>query len=711
MRPRRWIVGSLLVLGGVAASSLELWTKHPSSCSVCHEMRYDHDTWRTSSHSGVPCQACHTDYGAVQMLRNKLRAQKTEAPGDPQQSVASGTQHRTRVPSKACLSCHPEDRLPGELRYHLLFVTHRRHLERGAECSKCHSRVVHGGKAPFKNTPTMAACLVCHNGKTAGNRCGLCHERLGEMRPPLYDPAWVSHHKENLRTTGQARCQSCHTEDFCHSCHASVRPHPAGWVREHRDVAPEDRKQCSTCHRARPGRTESDFCIECHEAKRAHGKDFLRQHAQAVRDEPDTCRRCHEQKFCSDCHSIYTPHERGWLGAHPASARSSREGCRTCHEDTYCQACHTGARPKSHTPDWPTTHGPAGSRNTPACRVCHPTDFCRECHRKSPPSAHRSPDWTRVHGGAAVAAPASCRACHDEGECTSCHRGISMPHPDGWVRAHQRADVPVNACNACHGQAFCNACHRGSKPASHDERWEREHGDAGARSRARCLRCHSGSFCDSCHRVPMPHPANVSATHPDVARGKEGRYCALCHEETECADCHAHSKPQSHRAPEWPKKHAGSQGADGRCAICHEAATCDECHGLPMPHPDAWTMGPHGAEARKAPAVCSRCHEPDECQACHQAMPPSSHAKKDFKKMHGAETAAEPLCALCHGANLDAKWDSCQTCHKGVKMPHPDDYALQHKGQASFKSDGPCLGCHQPDQCKPCHANEPALGT
>jgi nitrate/TMAO reductase-like tetraheme cytochrome c subunit len=704
------IVLGLVLLGLIGLVFAMHQTSGPAFCGSCHEMGYEHRTWSASSHHEVECSACHYHPGVVGMIRTKLQGAQEAVShfrkGWTESEIGPGM---AEVPSGRCLKCHAETKLPQEIAYHLLRHTHRKHLERGAECTQCHANVVHGGKAPFKNTPTMSACLKCHDGKQAPNDCSLCHLKLGEIKPALYNPAWVEHHRENIATTGRDRCASCHGEQFCRSCHAVGRPpsHTSNWVRSHADMNPKDRPQCAQCHPTRGDRPEADFCTECHTARKAHGTTYIREHPKEFQREPDACGRCHKERFCQDCHSIYMPHKTGWLAEHGAEAQHRRDSCRTCHKDHFCESCHTRGRPVSHTKDWRTTHPAVARTSSDGCRFCHPTDFCQSCHRKSPPTSHRERTWLRAHGGTALASRNSCRACHDASYCASCHRGVAMPHPSGWLHSHPASGRNPRTCQGCHQTAFCDACHRGSKPSTHDAQWGRRHGPVARTQKATCLRCHTERNCQVCHHIPMPHPKNIRSAHGTLARGEDGRYCGLCHKPEVCSACHKNrsSMPGSHRADQWLAKHGDAEGLDTRCMLCHKAKDCQDCHGLPMPHPENWLLTQHGCQTPSNAKACARCHDSDFCRTCHESTPPASHAAADFKQKHGADRSQEPLCVLCHGRDAAQKRDACQTCHRGVPMPHEDRFALKHKDVGSFDPKGTCLGCHELSYCKVCHAD------
>ena len=707
---RKLIVGIVAIVFVIGGLVMVHETGKSHFCGSCHEMKYIYRTWELSSHQDAPCSACHYDTGLLGMVKTKLQGareglihlQDRPDPGEILPGIAE-------VPSERCLKCHESPTLPGELTYHLLFHTHAKHLERGAECTDCHANVVHGGKAPFKNTPTMSRCLSCHDGEQAPNRCGLCHLKLGEIKPPLYNPEWIAHHKENLEVTGEETCRKCHADDFCNSCHAVGRPvsHGGDWVYSHETIEPTERESCNECHEPRGDRPEADFCVECHEARSAHGPGYITSHPDEFQQEPDACGRCHDQTFCQDCHTRYMPHDPGWLVEHGPQSQGDRDNCRICHTDQYCTQCHTSGRPKSHTADYRRTHPALAKADAASCRTCHPTNFCQQCHKESLPQTHQADNWLRAHGGTALASRDACRACHDASYCESCHRGVRMPHPGGWVKSHPRSSPNARSCTLCHEQDFCNACHRGSKPDSHTGTWPNTHGKTAETSRSSCLRCHTERYCDTCHRLPMPHPSDIGTSHGSLALEPEGRYCGLCHVSDQCATCHAHKPPSSHADAEWRKRHGAAQGADSRCVLCHEADTCRKCHGVEIPHPEGWMLELHGASAEAKPKACASCHDTDYCGTCHESTPPSSHEANSFKKKHGSKPEREPLCLLCHGRDEAAERNVCDTCHGGLQMPHPERFALEHKPIGSFDQEGPCLHCHEIDHCKMCHAKIP----
>jgi len=625
------LVGLVVALLGLTVAAHE--TSRPLFCLSCHEMGLPVTTWRVSSHKDVACAQCHIMPGTINMFKSKVTAMRQvylHMRGGVESSAI-----RAHVPDRNCKACHPQTR--DLIVYHDLQITHKRHWDRGIECTRCHDRVVHGPNAAFKNTPSMNTCFECHDGKQARNDCSVCHIVLGQRSPTTFRPEWIEAHKENIRSEGEASCTRCHQADFCNNCHRSARPHPVNWLQEHPKGFRQSPKSCPVCHALPEEKGEPSFCKNCHAVRRAHALDWITVHPQKFRQDPKDCARCHDQKFCSDCHAIYRQHPDDWRETHPAQARADPKRCQVCHTQEFCQRCHQGLAPTSHTAAWPATHGAAVVAGTSGCSVCHKPEFCQSCHRSraGKPKSHTEL-WLQEHGAASQAASAACSICHEQDFCSKCH-GLPMPHPANWLQAHRpAAQRDPKLCTRCHDQSFCAGCHRGTMPASHQQKdWLSRHGAQAKATPAACRTCHSEALCLACHRgVQMPHPAGWLAAHGAQAKAASDRQ---------------------------------------RCASCHQDSECAKCHGLPMPHPSDW-LQQHGAQAQQHPDACLRCHGAKAkgtaatkfpCTSCHANLKPSNHDAKDWlPEQHFVVGSDKPdLCTLCHGAN------SCDACHakRGVK--------------------------------------------
>lgn len=138
------------------------------------------------------------------------------------------------------------------------------HVEQ--DCSSCHSEEV---ATPFSvhppdfvtvhaETPRLdrQECTQCHQPETF---CAPCHSRTDTTpteRPVesknIHPPGWLesdgtNNHAEMARRN-ITECASCHTEDDCTSCHASVNPHPPGFATECERWLEANSRACAKCH-------------------------------------------------------------------------------------------------------------------------------------------------------------------------------------------------------------------------------------------------------------------------------------------------------------------------------------------------------------------------------------------------------------------------------------------------------------------------------
>jgi cytochrome c-type protein NapC len=425
-------------------------------------------------------------------------------------------------------------------------------------------------------------------------------------------------------------------------------------------------------------------CTFCHD-RVVHGPKYLLEGGEAEHRTPmariaykftptmQTCYKCHDGKkapnTCSTCHIVLgerraTAFNPEWVGAHKEDIAQHGQECVSCHQTDFCNNCHISANP--HPANWISVHPQEFHRNPGRCRECHRASgesqagaemgFCRACH--SLRRQHKGADWRARHPGAFRQDPAACERCHAKAWCDDCHR-ITRSHPPQWLQSHRgAAKARPESCRTCHEPAFCSACHEKARPPSHDRNWVKLHGARSTASPDSCRACHREQDCQACHGLPMPHPAGWRpGGHTQVA-----------------------------------------QKSPATCSRCHASDFCGNCHRLPMPHPPDWTAG-HGTAAQKQAVACVQCHTAsrNQCRTCHAGSPPPSHAVVKWKEQHAAAGKDNlAFCDLCHGTK------SCDTCH-GLALPHPENWAMEHKSQASFAANSVCRRCHANDFCSQCH--------
>ncbi|MDX2015741.1 MAG: cytochrome c3 family protein [Myxococcaceae bacterium] len=290
--------------------------------------------------------------------------------------VATGAWHPPRVES--CSACHQDapQTFSRSIRPAIATVpagkaivfAHDPHLAMPSikgQCVTCHAGAVGvtGGAPLF---PPMEACLSCHEHRRQfdSGTCTNCHRQsdLRGLRPVSFlshDAAWTRRHGLIARSEPE-RCESCHAQTSCDSCHDATRPMSAA-VRN----------------------------PEKFEAELVHRFDFLTQHAVEAESQPGTCLTCHAQPDCDACHTArgVSPMNRGAVSPHPAGWASGTGAARN-------------------------THGPAARRNLLSCAACHDqgaASTCVRCHRVG--GSGGTPHPAGWQGSAPMGAP-ECQACH-----------------------------------------------------------------------------------------------------------------------------------------------------------------------------------------------------------------------------------------------------------------------------------------------------------
>ncbi|MBI5432330.1 MAG: hypothetical protein HZA52_05835 [Planctomycetes bacterium] len=292
-------------------------------CSDCHSMPDGTGGAESSDLPGLPAQA------ACNLCHAELDAEK---PAEKQVSALfqDGSFRAAHVSA-----------LTDELRF-----PHGRHVAAGVECAACHVGIDTNEHVSELPPPSMSACTNCHGELDVANECSTCHTQLSqENAPNSHEGNWLRGHGGCVRAKSGAtadRCELCHTESSCSSCHFEQAPenHGGHWrLRGHGIVASMDRQSCATCH-------DSDSCDSCHTTMQP------KNHSATWGAPID--------RHCTTCHFPLRD-----------------EGCATCHVGT---PSHALATPK------PPTHNSAMN-----CRMCHGNgqplphvdngDDCNYCHQ------------------------------------------------------------------------------------------------------------------------------------------------------------------------------------------------------------------------------------------------------------------------------------------------------------------------------------------
>lgn len=266
----------------------------------------------------------------------------------------------------------------------LLTFNHKLHLDRGGACEDCHGDMTKVRLATTLQLPREAACLTCHDGETATDRCGACHptEAGGRLITRARDD------RTRPRLVPQGRS-------------AWGMAHDLAFVEDHAAIAKASGRLCDGCH-------DDDFCQECHAGAvrpmRIHAGDYLTLHAMDARANTQDCQSCHRtQTFCLSCH------ERLGFGARD-HGDFGVGGPLRFHPNGWAEP-----------PGMPQGHAHAAQRNIGACASCHDEDSCLACHATS--ASARLPGLDVSPHGPSFATTARCQALAKSNHrvCLRCH--------------------------------------------------------------------------------------------------------------------------------------------------------------------------------------------------------------------------------------------------------------------------------------------------
>lgn len=286
----------------------------PAFCVNCHSNAVEAKTLAKTVHSGLSCLQCHQQPGFTGAILQKIdyarwatiyaRTNKAEA-------------RHAIIKNDACLACH-RSILQQVKTTHSIRVRHKDFIENGARCVDCHNSIAHPGVIKPEQSPSMAGCVSCHNGKIAKSKCQTCHAKdIGDkMRLPKRDRLKVGVSvKWNF-------CYRCHENKKCAKCHGVTMPHPPDWV--------------SGVKHARPAFININVCWKCHDSEKEPFK-------------PSPLVSC-------ACHGVvneYHEPEPFWIKKHGPIALGKMTGdgmnerCYNCHGKKLCDFCHDAGKYKA----------------------------------------------------------------------------------------------------------------------------------------------------------------------------------------------------------------------------------------------------------------------------------------------------------------------------------------------------------------------------
>lgn len=547
------IMGFVFVINGgyyVASSK-------PESCLVCHYMKPHYDTWLNSAHKGVECIACHP--GRRTLIDGYMIRYLT------------GTYHALPFPDvkpDACLACHEEKSLAGEITYKRgIKFNHEHHLgqlRRGKKlrCTSCHAT----GQAEEHFSVDNEACYLCHFKDADRGRsftsCNACHGV----------PQGV------IRRAGF---------EFDHS--AYVQPGI----------------ECNSCHTlvaSGNGDVPTKKCFECHVERVDARKDVNALHRIHITEKGVDCFRCHDriehgrigitpafELDCNKCHKPqHAPSVEMYVGTGGAGVPSTPSAMFTAR--VTCEACHASASGASAT--W--------SEKKNSCVKCHGEGFDRMLD-----------DWKRDFDRLAsetgallqqterMAALLPEKASSEREELRKARLNAALVI-DGKA-AHNPfygLELARQVASAADQVAAATGSPKPAKPALI------------ASKDGACRTCHSAMpFPESLpfERMNFPHSIHADALDLDCSKCHSSEHhrlriitkeeCMKCHhQEAEIACSHCHYEQNALYTGNFPE--LGIKGKPDPMSA--GGVGCKDCHNLAS-----------GKNARAdVPAQCEACHDP-----------------------------------------------------------------------------------------------------
>ena len=343
--------GKITIVGLVALVMLIYiglqYSAKPEFCTFCHYMDPYYDSWKTSSHSMVPCVECHYPPSVEQELKGKVKA------------VASFVQYFTGVYGKgrpwveiadgSCLreGCHNRRLLSGRENFGNILFDHTPHLlemRRGKKlkCTSCHSQIVQGEHM----TVTQSTCFLCHFKRVPGEKtlddCNMCH---GAPLSPVQYLGVKFDHSEALKRG--VECRKCHmnviqgngevSKDRCFSCHTEQEKLEKfnDALLMHDNHVTKHKVDCLRCHNEIRHETKAMAqsvemeCVSCHPDQHSAQKELysgIGGHGVEYMPDPMFLTKV----SCTSCHISHQGNPYQGKTAYPSPA-----ACLSCHGTQY----------------------------------------------------------------------------------------------------------------------------------------------------------------------------------------------------------------------------------------------------------------------------------------------------------------------------------------------------------------------------------------
>jgi hypothetical protein len=341
MRKRLWWIAAALLclLLMLPASSIYYKSTAGEGCARCHEIRANWNTWRESTHRGVPCSACHG--GSVADNSRRLIHHLS---GDvPEQIRIKGLDVNAMI--LRCQGCHAQEFAdwqagPHGATFAKFFLDQKQNRQRLLmdDCLRCHGMQYEGGirdlvtpidtKGPWKMTDArwtnLAAipCLACHQMHRHGEPMHQQPERMARSsaREPIYRPSLALFDRREMGHVADAnlalpqildgarpvRMSPDQRQGLCYQCHAPLSTRQAGSSSDRTGNGIHEGIGCLACHQKHGQQTRAS-CANCHPRLSNCGLDVEKMDTTFL--SPKSAHNIHSAK-CLDCHTKGVPKKR-----------------------------------------------------------------------------------------------------------------------------------------------------------------------------------------------------------------------------------------------------------------------------------------------------------------------------------------------------------------------------------------------------------------
>ncbi len=339
-----WLAAALpcLLLLMLPASSVYYRSTAGEGCASCHEIRENLNSWRESTHRGVPCLTCH-DSSVADNSRRLVR----HVGGDvPEQIRLKGLDVSAMI--GRCKTCHAQEFAdwqagPHGAKFAKFFLDQKQNHERLLmdDCLRCHGMQYEGGirdlvtpidrQGPWKmtdarwtNVPAIP-CLACHQMHRHGEPLGQQPERMARAlrssaREPVYRPSLALFDRREMGHVADAnlalpqildgvravRMSPDQRQGLCYQCHAPLSTRQAGSGDDRTGRGIHEGLSCLACHQKHGQQTRAS-CANCHPRLSNCGLDVEKMDTTFL--SPKSGHNIHSAK-CLDCHTKGVPAKR-----------------------------------------------------------------------------------------------------------------------------------------------------------------------------------------------------------------------------------------------------------------------------------------------------------------------------------------------------------------------------------------------------------------